>query len=204
MLKPVFSVLAAVSAICAVSAETIKLPSPQKEGGTAFFTALAQRRSVRSYAMKPLSAEELSTLLWAGFGVSGAGDRRTAPTAVNRREFTLYAILDNGAYKYLPQDNELEKVCAEDLRSLTAGNVTAPAYILIVADLKRAANAEYAAIDTGYISQNLYLAATALKLGSCALGGFRRNEAGMATLRTKLGLADDQRIMLGQAVGQIK
>ena len=204
MLKSVLSVLAAVFAVCAFSAETIKLPPPQKEGGTAFFTALAQRRSVRSYEMKPLSPEELSTLLWAGFGVSGAGDRRTAPTAVNRREFTLYAILDNGAYKYLPQTNEIEKVCAEDLRSLAGGNVTAPAYILIVADLKRAANAEYAAIDTGYISQNIYLAATALKLGSCALGGFRRNEMGMATLRTKLGLADNQKIMLGQAVGRIK
>ena len=204
MSKSVLSVLAAVFAVSAFSAETVKLPPPQKEGGTAFFAALAQRRSMRSYVMEQLSAQELSTLLWAGFGVSGAGDRRTAPTAVNRREYTLYALLADGAYKYLPQDNALEKVCAEDLRGLAGGNVKAPVYILLVADLKRAANAEYAAIDAGYISQNLYLAATALKLGSCALGGFRRNEMDMTTLRTKLKLVDDQKIMLSQAVGKIK
>ena len=202
MLKSVLSVLAAVFAVCAFSAETIKLPPPQKEGGTAFFTAHAQRRSVRSYEMKPLSPEELSTLLWAGFGVSGAGDRRTAPTAVNRREFTLYAILPGGAYKYLPESNELEKVSAEDLRPLAADNVTAPAYILIVADLKRAASEEYAAIDSGYISQNLYLAATAMKLGSCALGSFRRNEENVAKLKAALGLAEHEKPILSQAVGK--
>jgi len=204
MSKTLLSLFAAALCCTVFAGETIKLPPPQKEGGTAFFTVLAQRRSIRSYAMEQLSPQELSTLLWAGFGISGAGDRRTAPTAVNRREFTLYALLESGAYKYLPKDNELEKVCAEDLRKFAGGNVTAPVYILLVADLKRAANAEYAAIDTGYISQNLYLAATSMKMGSCALGGFRRNEVGMAALRTKLNLADDQKIMLSQAVGKIK
>ena len=204
MLKSVLSVIAAVFAVCAFSAETYKLPPPQKEGGTAFFTVLAQRRSMRSYTVKPLSTEEISTLLWAGFGISGPGNRRTAPTAVNRQEFTLYAIMASGAYKYLPQTNEVEKVCAEDLRSLSGGNVTAPAYILIVADLKRAASEEYAAIDTGYISQNLYLAATAMKMGSCALGGFRRSVENVAKLKAALGLAEHEKIMLSQAVGQIE
>ena len=205
MSKSVLSVLAAVFAVSAFSAETIKLPPPRKTGGEGLFSVLAARRSIRKYKTNvPLSAEEISTLLWAGFGVSDGTGRRTAPTAVNRREFTLYAILPCGAFKYLPQTNEVEKVSSEDLRPLSGGNVTSRVYILIVADLKRAASPEYAAIDTGYISQNLYLAATAMKMGSCALGGFRRNEANLAKLRAALGLAEHEKIMLSQAVGQIE
>ena len=204
MSKSVLSVLAAMFAVTALAAETIKLPPPQKSGGEGVFSVLAERRSIRRYKMEALSQQELSTLLWAGFGVTGSKDRRTAPTAVNRRELTLYAILADGAYKYLPQTNELEKVSGEDLRPLSGGNVDAPAYILIVADLKRAANDEYAAIDTGYISQNLYLAATAQGLGSCALGSFKRNAENVAKLAAALKLADHEKPILSQAVGKLK
>ena len=196
--------LFALSLSFALSAENFKLPPPQREGGTGLFTVLDQRRSKRSYRTEPLTRQELSTLLWAGFGVTRANGRRTAPSAVNRQEFTLYALLEDGAYKYLPATNELEKVSDGDLRHLAAGNVTAPAYILLVADLQRAASPEYAAIDAGYISQNLYLAATALELGSCALGSFRRDEAGLAKLKAELKLAESEKPILSQAVGKTK
>ena len=204
MSKSILSLLAAVFAATIFAGETVKLPPPQKTGGDGFFAVLNGRRSIRKFKNEALSPQELSTLLWAGFGVSGSKDRRTAPTAVNRREFTLYAILADGAYKYLPKTNELEKVSSEDLRPLAAGNVTAPAYILIVADLKRAANAEYAAIDSGYISQNLYLAATALKMGSCALGSFRRNAENFDKLKAALGLGEKDYPILSQALGKLE
>ena len=204
MSKYVLSVIAAVFAVTVFAGETVKLPPPQKTGGDGFFAVLNERRSLRKFTDAAVTPQELSTLLWAGFGVSGSKDRRTAPTAVNKREFTLYAILADGAYKYLPKTNELEKVCSEDLRPLAAGNVTAPAYILIVADLKRAASDEYAAIDSGYISQNLYLAATAMKLGSCALGSFRRNAENVAKLKAALGLGEKDYPILSQAVGHLK
>jgi len=204
MQKHLATVLAALVAVAAAAAELRELPPPQKEGGAGFFTVLNQRRSRRSYTAEAPTPEQLSTLLWAGFGVSGSADRRTAPTAVNRREFTLYALLADGAYKYLPKTHQLEKVSGEDLRPLAAGNVAAPAYILIVADLKRAASPEYAAIDSGYISQNLYLASEALGLGSCALGSFRRDEANAAKLAAKLKLGANEKAMLSQAVGKVR
>lgn len=204
MSKSLSLVLAAVFSVAAFAGETVKLPPPQRSGGDGFFTVLNERRSIRKFKSEALSPQELSTLLWAGFGVSGSKDRRTAPTAVNRREFTLYALLADGAYKYLPQTNELEKITSEDLRPLAAGNVTAPAYILIVADLKRAASDEYAAIDSGYISQNLYLAATTLEMGSCALGGFRRNADNVAKLKAALGLGEKDYPILSQAVGKVE
>ena len=204
MSKSILSVIAAVFAVTVFAGETVKLPPPQRAGGEGFFTVLNERRSLRRFTDEALTPQELSTLLWAGFGISDERGRRTAPTAVNKREFTLYAILADGAYKYLPKTNELEKVCSEDLRPLAAGNVKAPAYILIVADLKRAASDEYAAIDSGYISQNLDLAATAMKLGSCALGSFRRDADNVAKLKAALGLGEKDYPILSQAVGHLK
>ena len=204
MKKTSILALFAFVAVIAVAAEITALPPPQREGGTAFFTLLNGRRSQRRFTDAALTPQQLSTLLWAGFGESGKGGKRTAPTAANRQEFTLYAILADGAYKYLPQTNELEKITGEDLRPLAAGNVTAPAYILIVADMKRAASSEYAAIDSGYISQNLYLAADALKLGSCALGSFRRNQENVAKLAAKLKFGPNDKALLSQAVGNVK
>ena len=204
MSKLTASIFAAIVAIAAVAADITPLPAPQREGGEAFFTVLGRRRSQRRFTDAPLSAEQLSTLLWAGFGESGTGGKRTAPTAANRQEFTLYAVLADGAYKYLPKTNELEKITGEDLRPLAAGNVKAPAYILIVADLKRAASSEYAAIDAGYISQNLYLAADALKLGSCALGSFRRDKEKVAKLAAELKFGPNDKAFLSHAVGNVK
>ena len=204
MSKSILSVIAAVCAVAVFAGETVKLPPPQRSGGDGLFTVLNERRSIRRFTDAAVTQQELSTLLWAGFGVSGSKDRRTAPTAANRREFTLYAILADGAYKYLPKTNELEKVSGEDLRPFAKGNVAAPAYILIVADLKRAASDEYAAIDSGYISQNLYLAAAALKMGSCALGSFRRDADNVAKLKAALGLGEKDYPILSQAVGHIE
>ena len=70
--------------------------------------------------------------------------------------------------------------------------------------MKRAASPEYAAIDSGYISQNLYLAADALKLGSCALGSFRRNQENVAKLAAKLNFGPDDKALLSHAVGNVK
>ena len=204
MQKSAAVLFAAVLAASVFAADIVKLPPPQREGGTGVFTVLNRRRSVRRYSEENLSQQDLSNLLWAGFGISGTKDKRTAPTAVNRREFTLFAILSDGAYKYIPQENGLEKITAEDLRPLAAGNVTAPAYILIVADMKKAANAEYAAIDSGYISQNLYLAATAQGLGSCALGSFKRDAGNLAKLTAALKLGENEKPILSQAVGKLK
>ena len=204
MKKLLFSLAVALCAAVVAAAEVIQLPPPQREGGAAFFTLLNARRSQRRFIEEALTPQQLSTLLWAGFGESGAGGKRTAPTAVNRQEFTLYAILADGAYKYLPKTNELEKITGEDLRPLAKGNVTAPVYILIVADMKRAASSEYAAIDAGYISQNLYLAAGALQLGSCALGSFRRDNENVAKLAAKLKFGANDKALLSQAVGKLK
>ena len=204
MQKSVAVLFTAAFAATVFAADIVKLPAPQREGGAGLFTVLNQRRSVRRYSEENLSQQELSNMLWAGFGISGTKDKRTAPTAVNRREFTLYAILADGAYKYIPQENGLEKITSEDLRSLAAGNVTAPAYILIVADMKKAASSEYAAIDTGYISQNLYLAATAQGLGSCAIGSFKRDADNVFKLSTALKLGENEKPILSQSVGKLK
>ena len=204
MLKSGMFMFAASFAAAAAAGDAIRLPPPQRDGGIGVFSALNRRQSSRNFSGSSLSEQELSNLLWAGFGINRADGRRTAPSAVNRQEYTLYAILAGGAFRYLPESGSMEKLSDEDLRPLVSGNVSAPAYILLVADMEKTAGSEYAAMDAGYISQNIYLAATAQNLGSCAIGSFKRSDADLAALRTKLKLTAAARPMLSQAVGKLK
>ena len=61
--------------------EHIALPSPTNTGSISLEEALNLRRSIREFDGTPLSAEQLSQLLWAAHGIIDADGRRTAPSA---------------------------------------------------------------------------------------------------------------------------
>jgi hypothetical protein len=57
----------------------LNLPPPRAEGGQPLTAALKLRRSTREYSDRPLSAQMLSDLLWAAFGINRPSGDRTAP-----------------------------------------------------------------------------------------------------------------------------
>ena len=136
----------------AVTAADIALPEPATTGGMPLMEALAKRRSERAISNAPLSPAEISNLLWAANGISRKDGRRTAPTAMNRQELSLYVVMPNGAYFYDAKKNELEEIYSG--RCEVANN--AALMIVIVADLNRQKR-EFAAVDSGFIGQNIYL-----------------------------------------------
>lgn len=81
---------AALAAGAARASDTISLPAAQTKGGMPLMEALASRHSSRSFAPGDLSAQELSNLLWAAWGVNRSDSRRTIPTAMNRQELEVY------------------------------------------------------------------------------------------------------------------
>jgi len=98
-------------------------------------------------------------------------------------------------------------VLSGDLRGTTGGQAfatNAPVTLLFVADLSRLSKAQpqsrpfYAGVDTGYISQNVYL--------YCASEGLATvvHDLDRAPLQKVLKLRPDQRIILAQAVGYPK
>ncbi|MGA8610172.1 MAG: hypothetical protein WB760_00365 [Xanthobacteraceae bacterium] len=51
----------------AQTAQTIALPAPVMTGGKSLMQALKDRQSIREYADRPLSNQDLSNLLWAAW-----------------------------------------------------------------------------------------------------------------------------------------
>ncbi len=192
----------AVFCTLALSAGTITLPAPQINGGMTLVQALKERRTVRTYKADDLSNQQISDLLWSANGVNRSNGKRTAPSAINRQEIDLYLMTSKAVFKYDPAANALQKVKDGDFRKW-AGKFAAPVYVALVADLKKAASTHYAKIDTGYVSQNIYLHCAASGLGTCAIGSFSLisgSDKG-GKLRDALKLNKDQVVILTHSVG---
>lgn len=167
-MKKIFILFATAVSIIASGADII-LPPAEKKSGMSLAEALNMRRSIRRFTDRKLSTQELANILWSANGVTRPDGKRTAPSALNRQEIMLYVTMEEGTFFYDPAAHILKKVCSEDLRKY-AGKYTAPCYIILVADLAKQPRENFASIDAGYVSQNIYLAATAQKLGTCAIG----------------------------------
>ncbi len=184
----------------------IELPPPQTSGGMPLSEALSLRRSGRALAPGPLSAEALSSLLWSAAGENRPGTgRRTAPAARNWQEIDVYVALESGLYRYDAPRHALDGVLANDLRGeagIQEFVATAPAVLIFVADHARMTGSNegnrvfYAAVDTGFISQNVYLYCAANGLSTVVLGMVDKE-----ALKQAMGLRPDQQVQLTQPVG---
>jgi SagB-type dehydrogenase family enzyme len=192
-----------------VFAQNMDLPAPQKSGGMPLMDALAKRATARAFdASRELSPKQLSSLLWACFGINRPDGKRTAPSARNFQETDIYVLLKSGTYIYNAPSNRLDLVTAEDVRSLGGTQAfakDAPVTLVFVADLAKMGQGSNdskmntANIDAGYISQNAYLYCTSEGLATGARGSVDR-----AALSPKLKLRSDQAIILAHSVGYPK
>ena len=207
-MKRTLSIFVAAFIVGSLFAQSIDLPAPQKTGGLPLMEALAKRSTARAFDSKELSPRQLSTLLWAAFGINRPDGKRTAPSARNYQETDIYVLLKSGAYVYAAKSNKLDLVVAEDLRVLGGTQAfvkDAPVTLVFVADLSKLGGGSSedkkntANIDVGYISQNVYLFCASEGLVTGARGSVDR-----ATLGPKLKLRPDQMIILAQSVGYPK
>ena len=184
----------------------VALPRPRMEGGKPLLQALKDRCSTREFSPQALPPQLLSDLLWAANGVNRPDSgKRTAPTARNWQEIDVYVFLETGAYLYDAKANRLQAVAAGDLRKLTGMQdfvATAPLNLVYVADPSRMEGAKpddqatYAAIDAGFISQNVYLFCASEGLATVVRGTVNR-----ADLAKAINLPEGRKIILAQTVG---
>lgn len=187
----------------------IELPSPTTTGGMPLMDALRQRRSQRDFLPDALPDAELSNLLWAAFGVNRPDSHgRTAPSAVNAQEISVYVALPQGAYRYDADRHRLELVVSEDVRRVTGYQDfvdTAPLDLVLVAEHPRLGvvpvvqRSVYAAASAGAIAQNVYLHCASTGLATVIRGWFDRE-----ALSAALGLSHDHEVVLAQTVGYPK
>ena len=155
--------------------------------------ALAARRSARDFGTKPLSLEELATLLWSAYGMTGTLDTaeqrvRTVPSAGALYPLELYVAavrvsgLERRIYHYDPFAHALELTSAEaELEGISPDPVlpgNAAAVVLAAAVFWRSRVKyglrayRFTVLEAGHAMQNLLLAAVARRLEAVVLGGF--------------------------------
>ncbi|MBN1495518.1 MAG: SagB/ThcOx family dehydrogenase [Spirochaetes bacterium] len=184
----------------------IRLLKPNLSGGAPLMVALNRRQSSRSFSRKRLPEQVLSDLLWAAAGINrNDSGKRTAPSSMNRQEIDIYVVLEEGAYRYEPKRHSLKLVQGKDIRRLTGKQAfagTAPVNLVYVASMSRVAGSGreekllYAAADTGFIGQNVYLFCASQGLATVIRAYMDKEALGKA-----LALEAGQEIILAQTVG---
>lgn len=199
-----------VSLFASLQAQNIKLPAPQKEGGESVLRAIDLRQSDRNYKDGDISMQDLSTILWAGWGESHG--KRTAPTAMNCQDIVLYVFLEQGIYRYDEKNNELILIKKGDYRKLTdreggfAGKVTNIAIVSDFAKYERVKEHHtkfvFGSMSAAYVSENMYIACAGLKNN---LGTVTRYAAQFEKqVKEVLPLTENEHIFLFQTIGYKK
>jgi SagB-type dehydrogenase family enzyme len=199
------------------SSNIIPLPAPVSESDISIEEALANRRSVREFKDETLQLSEISQLLWAAQGISHESGKRTAPSAGALYPLEIYLItgqspgLEEGVYKYLPLEHALLHTSDFTLRSELAAAALnqepvrdAPVLLLICAVYERTTEKygdrgqRYVHMEVGFASQNIYLQAESLGLGTVFIGAFYEDQ-----VKEILDLPDDETPLGLMPVGKI-
>ncbi|MDD3491147.1 MAG: nitroreductase family protein, partial [Paludibacter sp.] len=98
--------------------DTIKLQTPDKQGGKPLMSVLKNRKSDREFTAENLSVKHLSEILWAANGINRENGKRTVPSAMALYPIQVYAVMANGTCFYNPHKHVLEPVVKGDYRKL--------------------------------------------------------------------------------------
>ena len=194
----------------AQNSKTIKLPAPALKNDKLFMQTVKERKSSREFSDKELSLQDLSNLLWCANGVNRPeSGMRTSPSAMNKQDVDVYAVLKEGIYLYDAKAHELVPVVSGDYRKNTGMQPfvsIAPLNLVYVSDLskfdfvkKREQQVMTAAIDAGHCSQNVYLYGAAANLAVVT-----RTSIDKTKMAEILKLKPQQLVIMAQTVGYPK
>lgn len=177
------------------AAPGMPLPPVPEPGGPPLEAAIARRRSIREYADRSLTANELSRLLHYSAGITDRRDPtlafRAAPSSGALFPIDVYPILFNvegvaaGVYHYDVWGHRLELLRGGDFRrevfdaAISQEMIGRASLVLALTGLFDRVQFKYVdrsyrylMLEAGHLGQNVYLTATALGLGPCGIGAF--------------------------------
>ena len=203
-MKPVFAALTVLCGTLSLTAQDLKLPSPDTKGGKPLMQCMALRKSGRSFADKKLPNQILANIFYAADGITRKDGRKTVPTARNAQNQQIYAATADGSWVYQPKTNTLKKLGSKDIRAVCGKqkfHAKAPLVLIYVAEPEKVGSTRemqqnYAANHAGYSSQNVYLYAASEGLATVVCAMVDRAELAKA-----LNLPEGQQIMYTQPIG---
>ncbi len=164
----------------------IELSQPQKEGKISVEEAIFRRRSLRSFAEKSLSLEQVAQLLWSAQGITSPSEGyRAAPSAGATYSLEIYLVCKEGIFSYLPEKHRLKKIFTENRLNLLSEAcldqewVRTSAIDIVISALferitlrYRQRGIGYVYIEVGHCAENIHLQAISLGLVSVPVGAF--------------------------------
>ncbi len=172
------------------------LPTPSMDGDNTVEGVLANLNYTDNFTSDNLTLQQISQLLWAGYGctdhIIGPQMGLTVPSAWADYYLTqcIYMLNENGAYRYhcrnpgdnlTTRDHRIEQTVFSDVRDDLQNDVSglpdAPCYVIICLDYDYINSIPpshgdnvtlegYALLETGFVSSNILLQASALDLGA--------------------------------------
>lgn len=171
--------------------ESVELPPPTTRPDMSVDRALQQRRSLRDYSDRAMTAEELAWVVHAATGITATQGLRTAPSAGGLYPLETYVAvsrvqgIEPGIYHVDVRAAALEPIrsgaVAGDLMLAGLGQDflrKAPVVLVITGLFQRMRwkyrerHYRYVCWEGGHVTQNVYLAAEAAGLGACMVGAF--------------------------------
>jgi len=171
----------------------VHLPRPNQKGVMPLEEAIARRKSIRDFTSQPISQSQLSQILWAAQSTSDTSWNRTVPSAGATYPLEVFVVcgangveqISEGIYHYNADSHSLMLHHRGDVRFELARAALdqefiyeAPVDIVICAIYERTMRRygtrgeRYVHMEVGHAGQNIYLQATALGLGTVAIGAF--------------------------------
>ena len=159
-------------------------------------TAIEERHSVRVYAHEPLTIPELAFLLWCTQGVKKVAGTyatfRTVPSAGARHALETYLLINDveglepGLYRYLALTHRLQQLDLEPTLNIRIAEAClgqqcimrcGVVFLWVAVPYRmtwRYSERGYRELhkDAGHVCQNLYLAASAVGCGVCAIAAY--------------------------------
>ncbi len=173
-----------------MSSKPHNLPAPRAKSDISLEAAITSRRSVRLFQDKPLEERTIGQILWASQGLRGEGNFRTVPSAGALYPLELFTITECAIQRYLPETHALLKLREGEYRphlaraaldqefiqqaSLSLLFAAVPQRTIVRYGVER--SSRYIDIEIGHAAQNAMLQASALSLGSVAIGAFHDDD----------------------------
>ncbi len=125
--------------------------------------SIMRRMSVRNFTEEPVTDEELSTILWAAYGLRDDGELTVAEINGNHAA-VIYVLLEN-VYKYNPENHSLDFYKEGDYRDIEGMQYHAPVQLGLCWNTD-IADINFGSAECGAVGQNIYFAANAIGLGT--------------------------------------
>ena len=164
------------------------LPPPQFIS-MPFEESIMRRMSMRNFTDEPVTDEELSTVLWAAYGLRDDGELTVAEID-GAHAAVIYVLLED-VYKYNPMNHSLVFYKEGDYRDIVGWQYSAPVQLGLCWNTD-IADANFGSAELGAVGQNIYFAANAIGLGTVITAqgdppaitpvGLPENEHGMAVM----------------------